>query len=234
MKCVCPQKPYTYSGGFPDLRETERRRRRSRRKSAAANAHYQAGQPERRESQGTRLIHRAALTARPWHRLLSLANNAIQHHTAIVMLEWESHYCILNPKHHSSSYALFSPFFPRVVIFPKKCLYLVFISELKVWSLLEKKPKQQQKKLNNFFILFCTCGLRNNEIIMWASLTLMFRKWEELRGVVSAAVFGTILSLCMEDAKFSYTVPANLLPLILAFFSFLSFFHLFPFSFISL
>lgn len=27
MKCVCPQKPYTHSGGFPDLRETERRRR---------------------------------------------------------------------------------------------------------------------------------------------------------------------------------------------------------------
>lgn len=23
MKCVCPQKPYTHSGGFPDLRETE-------------------------------------------------------------------------------------------------------------------------------------------------------------------------------------------------------------------
>ncbi len=93
MKCVCPQKPYTYSGGFPDLRETERRRR-SRRKSAAANAHYQAGQPEKRESQGTWLIHRAALTARPWHRLLSLANNAIQHHTAMVMLEWESQYWV--------------------------------------------------------------------------------------------------------------------------------------------
>lgn len=47
MKCVCPQKPYTHSGGFPDLRETERRRkrrRRSRRKSALANAHSQAGQ----------------------------------------------------------------------------------------------------------------------------------------------------------------------------------------------
>lgn len=23
MKCVCPQKPYTHSGGFPDLREEE-------------------------------------------------------------------------------------------------------------------------------------------------------------------------------------------------------------------
>lgn len=92
MKCVCPQKPYTHSGGIPDLRETERRRRRrrSRRKSAVASAHYQTGQPERRESQGTWLIHRAALTARPWHRLLSLANNAIQHHTVVVMLEWES------------------------------------------------------------------------------------------------------------------------------------------------
>lgn len=90
MKCVCPQKPYTHSGGFPDLRETERRRkrrRRSRRKSAVANAHSQAGQPERSESQGTRLIHRAALTARPWQRLLSLANGAIQYHTATVMLE---------------------------------------------------------------------------------------------------------------------------------------------------
>lgn len=90
MKCVCPQKPYTHSGGFPDLRETERRRRRrrrSRRKSAVANAHYQAGQPEARESHGTWLIHRAALTASPWHRLLTLANNAIQQHTAIVILE---------------------------------------------------------------------------------------------------------------------------------------------------
>lgn len=49
-----------------------------------------------------------------------------------------------------------------------------------------------------------------------------------VRGVVSAAVFGMMISLCMEDAKFSYTVPANLLPLILAFFSFLFFFSLVP------
>lgn len=89
MKCVCPQKPYTHSGGFPNLRETEKGRRRSRRKSAVANTRYQAGQPERRESQGTWLIHRAALTSRPWHQPLSLANTAIQHHTATatVMLE---------------------------------------------------------------------------------------------------------------------------------------------------
>lgn len=130
MKCVCPQKPYTHSGGFPDLRETERRRRRrrSRRKSAVANAHYQAGQPERRESQGTWLIHRAALTARPWHRLLSLANNAIQHHTARVMLEWESQYCALNPKDHYFSFCcVCSVFFPY-----KKRLCLSFCCWIKL------------------------------------------------------------------------------------------------------
>lgn len=54
-----------------------------------------------------------------------------------------------------------------------------------------------------------------------------------VRGVVSAAVFGTMLSLCMEDAKFSYTIPANLLPLILAFFSFLFFLSLVPLFFYS-
>ena len=106
MKCVHPQKPYTHSGGFPDLREAERRRRRikSKRKSVVANAHYQAGQPESRESQRTWPIHRTALTARPWHRLLCLANYAIHYHTAIKMLEWESQYCVFNPKHHYSLY----------------------------------------------------------------------------------------------------------------------------------
>lgn len=46
----------------------------------------------------------------------------------------------------------------------------------------------------------------NNEIIMWACLaqqrSLMLKLRGVVRGVVSAAVFGTMLSLCMEDAKF--------------------------------
>lgn len=54
-----------------------------------------------------------------------------------------------------------------------------------------------------------------------------------VRGLVSAALFGTMQSLCMEDAKFSYTAPANLLPLILSFFSFLFFPSLVPLSFYS-
>lgn len=52
MKCVCPQKPYTHSGGFPDLRETERRRRRrrSRRKSAVGQCSL-SGRPARKEGE---------------------------------------------------------------------------------------------------------------------------------------------------------------------------------------
>lgn len=46
---------------------------------------------------------------------------------------------------------------------------------------------------------------------------------QNVKGVLSAAAFGTLLSISMEDGKFSYRAPANLLPLILAFFSFLSF-----------
>lgn len=72
MKCVCPPKPYTHSGGFPDLREAERRRRRSTRgggggggESAVANAHYQSGQPAREQGLFTGL-----LTARPWQLCL--------------------------------------------------------------------------------------------------------------------------------------------------------------------
>lgn len=68
----------------------------------------QASQPERRESQRTWLIHRATLTARPWHRLLLLANNAIQQHTAIVKLEWESQYRLSTVK---------APFFVCVFLF---------------------------------------------------------------------------------------------------------------------
>lgn len=53
MKCVCPQKPYTHSGGFPDLRETERRRKRRRRSkqkecTGQCSLSGRAGQPERR------------------------------------------------------------------------------------------------------------------------------------------------------------------------------------------
>lgn len=126
-------------------------------------------------------------------------------------------------------FCCFYSVFSHRVISPKKCLWWVFVFEYKVGSV--QKKRTNKKKLRPFSILFCTCGLKNKEIIMWASLTLMFRKWEELRGVVSAAVFGTMLSLCMEDAKFSYTVLANLLPLILAFFSFLFFLSLVPLFF---
>lgn len=48
---------------------------------------------------------------------------------------------------------------------------------------------------------------------------------QKVRGVVRGVVvcvggrFGTPLSLRVEDAKFSHSIPANLLPLILAFFS---------------
>lgn len=65
MKCVCPQKPYTHSGGFPDLREAERRRSRRRRKSAVANAHYQSGQPASQPAREQGLFT-GLLTARPW------------------------------------------------------------------------------------------------------------------------------------------------------------------------
>lgn len=89
MKCVCPQKPYTRSGGFPDLRETERRRkrwRRSRRKSAVANAHSQAGQPERRE-RARECGFFAGLHSQRGPGKGCLANGAFQYHKAIVMLE---------------------------------------------------------------------------------------------------------------------------------------------------
>lgn len=66
-------------------REEEEEEERSTRKSAVASAHYQAGLPERMESQATWLIHWAALTVRPWH--LCLAKNAIHYHIAIVTLE---------------------------------------------------------------------------------------------------------------------------------------------------
>lgn len=53
MKCVCPQKPYTHSGGFPDLRETERRRKR-RRRSRKKNLYGQrslSDRPARKEGE---------------------------------------------------------------------------------------------------------------------------------------------------------------------------------------
>lgn len=153
------------------------------------------------------------------------------------MLERESQYCVWNPKHHYFSLCWFYSAFSRRVIFLLRSGFAEFLSlnkKLSQYKFRKKTKTQTTTKINKlkpFFILLCTCGLKNKEINMWASLTLMFRKWEELRGVVSAAVFGTMLSLCMEDAKFSYTVPANLLPLILAFFSFLFFLSLVPLFF---
>lgn len=73
------------------LREAQRRRRRSgRRKSAVANAHYQAGQLERRESQRAWLIHRATLAARPWHWLLCYSAPRSHSHPIIRVSTWFS------------------------------------------------------------------------------------------------------------------------------------------------
>lgn len=145
MKCFCPKKPYTHSGGFPDLRETEKRRR-SRRKSAVGTAHSHSGQPEKRESQRRRLIHRAALTARLWQRLWSLANGTIQSLVAVC-----SHAIIhvtvlrLSPKHYYFCFC---------------CLYLVShtifyffnrTSSFMAFVLLNKKLDQHREKNNYFF-----------------------------------------------------------------------------------
>lgn len=48
MKCVCPQKPYTHSGGFPDLREKEEEKEQEREGSGQCSL---SGRPARAEGE---------------------------------------------------------------------------------------------------------------------------------------------------------------------------------------
>lgn len=56
MKCVCPQKPYTHSGGFPDLRDREEEKEQAKECSSLPD------EPARKEGDPGKTAHSLGCT----------------------------------------------------------------------------------------------------------------------------------------------------------------------------